>query len=57
MTWNDIDQFTADGEEYEFYVKEVDAEGNDFTPEGYYKQEEGLEVYNIKKLKIQSLLQ
>jgi hypothetical protein len=46
VTWND--QFTHDtnGNKYSYSVKEVNAAGEDFTPENYNKMEEGLEVTN-----------
>ena len=44
--WTDIDMETIIGIPYIFYVKEVDAAGNSFTPENYTKQEEGLTVTN-----------
>ena len=45
-TWNNIDQTDINGNKYTFTVKEVDADGNDFTPENYIKKEDGLTVTN-----------
>ncbi len=45
-TWNDIEQTDIKGNKYTFSVKEVDADGNDFTPENYTKKEDGLTVTN-----------
>lgn len=45
-TWNNIDQTDINGNKYTFAVKEVDADGNDFTPENYIKKEDGLTVTN-----------
>lgn len=45
-TWNNIDQTDINGNKYTFTVKEVDADGNDFTPENYIKKEDGLMVTN-----------
>lgn len=45
-TWNNIDQTDINGNKYTFSVKEVDADGNDFTPENYTKKEDGLTVTN-----------
>jgi len=44
--WTDIDMETIIGIPYTFYVKEVDATGNDFVPENYTKLEDGLKVTN-----------
>ena len=45
-TWNNVDQTDINGNKYTFAVKEVDADGNDFTPENYIKKEDGLTVTN-----------
>ncbi len=36
----------ATGEAYTYYVRQVDDAGNDLTPEGYVKEEDGLTVTN-----------
>ena len=46
VTWTGIDAQTTAGIPYTFYVKEVDAAGNDFTPALYTKLEAGLKVTN-----------
>jgi hypothetical protein len=45
--WTDIEAETIIGIPYTFYVKEVDEDGNDFTPENYTKLEAGLKVTNV----------
>lgn len=45
-TWKEIDAKDASGHAYTFSVHEVDAEGNDYTPAGYKKSEDGLTVTN-----------
>jgi len=49
VTWHGIEKVNASGETYTFEVKEVDATGFDFTPEGYEKSENGLTVTNTYK--------
>ena len=44
--WTDIETETIIGIPYTFYVKEVDADGNDWTPTDYTKVEAGLKVTN-----------
>ena len=46
--WNNLISEDENGVPYDFFVKETDANGNDFTPEGYEKVESGLSVYNYK---------
>ncbi len=46
VTWTDLPETDADGNEYVYSVQEVDAEGNDFTPKNYVKVENGLRVTN-----------
>lgn len=46
VTWEDLPTTDKYGNEYIYFVKEVDADGNDFTPENYRKVEEGLKVTN-----------
>lgn len=46
VTWAGVDKTDIDGNEYTFSVKEVDAEGLDFTPTNYSKSEAGLNVTN-----------
>lgn len=63
VTWDQADQglaelllrYDANGQEYSYKVQEVDAAGNDFTPENYTKVETGLNVTNTysKKASVQ----
>ena len=55
FTWNELEQYDDYGNEYQFSVKEVDENGNDFVPNGYTKSENGLTVINksIEKTNIQ----
>ncbi|MBF0021200.1 Cna B-type domain-containing protein, partial [Enterococcus faecalis] len=55
FTWNELEQYDNYGNEYQFSVKEVDENGNDFVPNGYTKSENGLTVINksIEKVSIQ----
>ena len=63
VTWNQADEGLAElllrydenGQEYSYKVQEVDAAGNDFTPENYTKVETGLNVTNTysKKASVQ----
>jgi len=46
VTWNNLSETDFNGNPYTFSVKEVDADGNDFTPTGYTKSEQGLTVTN-----------
>ncbi|MDD2214140.1 MAG: Cna B-type domain-containing protein, partial [Oscillospiraceae bacterium] len=46
VSWIDLDATDAAGNPYSFSVKEVNAEGNDYTPENYVKTENGLTVTN-----------
>lgn len=48
-TWSALPELDKDGKAIDYYVKEVDAQGNDVTPEGYTKKEEGLTVTNTEK--------
>ncbi len=53
VTWQDIEGTDAQDNIYTFRVREVDENGDDFTPEHYSKVEEGLFVTNtIKEGKI-----
>ncbi|WP_381420284.1 Cna B-type domain-containing protein [Staphylococcus hyicus] len=49
VTWNGLPEVDKDGKAIDYVVKEVDAQGNDTTPEGYTKKEEGLTVTNTEK--------
>lgn len=49
VTWSALPELDKDGKAIDYYVKEVDAQGNDATPEGYTKKEEGLTVTNTEK--------
>lgn len=46
IIWEALDKTNIDGVDYIYSVKEVDSEGNDFTPENYVKAENGLTVTN-----------
>jgi hypothetical protein len=46
VTWDDLPLYDDEGNEYTYSVKEVDADGNDYVPDGYSKQEVGLTVTN-----------
>ncbi len=46
VSWEGIDKTNAQGVEYIFSVKEVNASGDDFTPKHYFKEESGLLVTN-----------
>ncbi|NLY36641.1 MAG: Cna B-type domain-containing protein, partial [Tissierellia bacterium] len=46
VKWEHLDATDINGNPYTFSVKEVDSEGNDFTPVNYEKVEEGLTVTN-----------
>lgn len=47
FTWKNLDTFKENEGLYHYYVKEVDANGNDYVPENYKKVESGLTVTNI----------
>ncbi len=46
VTWQNVDQTDKDGNAYIFSVREVNAQGADFTPLNYEKTESGLTVTN-----------
>ncbi len=46
VSWTGLDATDINGNAYRFSVKEVDADGNDYTPENYIKTENGLTVTN-----------
>ncbi len=47
VTWTGLQTTDINGNAYTFSVKEVDADGNDFTPTNYVKSGEGtLEITN-----------
>jgi hypothetical protein len=46
VTWSNLPETNSAGEEYTYSVKEVDADGNSYTPDGYIKTEDGLTVTN-----------
>ena len=48
VNWKDLDRFDEKGNEFIYSVKEVKENGDDFTPEGYTKKEDGLTVTNTK---------
>lgn len=47
-TWEDLPLYDTSGNKYTYSVKEVDADGNDYVPDGYTKEESGLTVTNTK---------
>ena len=47
--WNNVEVTDPDGRPYKFSVKEVDATGADWTPDGYIKIERDLTVVNTKR--------
>lgn len=47
VVWEKIDLYSPSRHEYTFSVREVDAEGNDFVPTGYVKEEKDLTVTNL----------
>ncbi|AQS52635.1 Collagen adhesin [Jeotgalibaca dankookensis] len=47
VVWDKIDLYSPSRQEYTFSVREVDAEGNDFVPTGYVKEEKDLTVTNL----------
>ena len=49
VTWTGMDKYDSEGNEYVYSVKEVKADGSDFVPEGYEKQEKGLTVINTPR--------
>ncbi len=46
-TWTNLESTDISGNAYTFSVREVDENGNPFTPNGYTKEENGLTVTNI----------
>ncbi len=48
VSWSNIPERDEQGNAYTYFVKEVDADGNDFVPSGYRKSETGLTVTNTK---------
>ncbi|MGI6003015.1 MAG: Cna B-type domain-containing protein [Lachnospiraceae bacterium] len=48
VTWTGLPQYDNSGNEYTYSVKEVDAQGYDAAPAGYFKTEDGLTVTNTK---------
>ena len=46
VVWDGVDAKNPEGIDYTYSVQEVDAEGNEFTPTGYTKVEDGLTVTN-----------
>ena len=48
VTWEDQDLTDENGNKYTYSVKEVDANGDDATPVGFVKDENGLKVTNTK---------
>ncbi|WP_168165262.1 Cna B-type domain-containing protein [Alloscardovia sp. HMSC034E08] len=47
VSWAGLDKYDAQGHQYTFSVREVNAEGENFTPQYYTKTENGLTVTNI----------
>jgi pilin isopeptide linkage protein len=50
VKWEGVESTTSEGVAYIFSVREVDADGNDFTPTNYTKVEEGLTVTNTYQI-------
>ena len=48
VTWEKQDLTDENGNKYTYSVKEVDKDGNDASPVGFLKKEEGLKVTNTK---------
>ncbi len=48
VTWENLPQYDNSGNEYTYSVKEVDADGNDYVPDGYSKSEDGLSITNTR---------
>lgn len=46
VTWTELEETDINGNKYIYSVKEVDSEGEEFTPENYVKTENGLKVTN-----------
>ncbi len=46
VTWDNMPSTDLTGSSYTYFVKEVDVDGNNFTPVGYEKVEDGLKVTN-----------
>ncbi|HDC7774731.1 TPA: Cna B-type domain-containing protein, partial [Staphylococcus aureus] len=49
MTWSNLPENDKNGKAIKYLVKEVNAQGEDTTPEGYTKKENGLVVTNTEK--------
>ena len=52
VSWESLPLYDNSGNKYTYSVKEVDAEGNDYTPSGYSKSEDGLTVTNTANYQI-----
>ncbi len=50
ITWLSLAKYASNGEEYYYWVFEVDADGNSYTPQGYEKYEDGLTVTNTLQI-------
>lgn len=50
VTWTQMPDIDEDGRAFLYSVKEVDENGNDYSPNGYRKSEAGMEVYNVKQI-------
>lgn len=48
VAWGELPQYDVNGNVFEYFVKEVDAEGNDWVPSGYSSSADGLTVVNQK---------
>ncbi len=49
VTWSNLPENDKNGKTIKYLVKEVNAQGEDATPEGYTKKENGLVVTNTEK--------
>lgn len=50
VTWTRMPDIDEDGRAFLYSVKEVDQNGNDYSPLGYVKSEAGMNVYNVKQI-------
>jgi len=48
VSWGSLPLYDIYGGEYSYSVREVDADGNDFVPDGFEKEENGLTVTNTR---------
>lgn len=53
VKWTNLDKTDANGKDYRYFVREVDADGKDWTPKDYVKTEDGLRVVNTNMEKVE----